>query len=89
MSDFQGRGEHCIVVDRKVRNDFPSVGNQNNGRISVLRLASVDCIGGAIITIGLLMFMFALTVGNVVGWVHEMLGGHRHRYVSRLRRICL
>ena len=29
---------------------------------------SVDWIGGAVITIGLLTFMFALTDGNVVGW---------------------
>lgn len=29
---------------------------------------NVDWIGGAIITIGLLTFMFALTEGNVVGW---------------------
>ncbi|KAG9249880.1 major facilitator superfamily domain-containing protein [Emericellopsis atlantica] len=31
-------------------------------------LASVDWIGGAIITTGLLLLLFALTEGNVVGW---------------------
>jgi hypothetical protein len=30
--------------------------------------AAVDWIGGALITIGLLALMFALTEGNVVGW---------------------
>jgi predicted MFS family arabinose efflux permease len=43
----------------------PALAAKKDG-VSLLR--SVDWIGGVLVTLGLLAFMFALTEGNVVGW---------------------
>ena len=46
----------------------PEASESRDDTISVKQVASVDWIGAALITSGLLVLLFALTEGNIVGW---------------------